>query len=125
MLTTAQNGNGVGLTSDAASGNQSIDGILNGTSWASNTLTDSFPTASADYGSGQGTGNGQYNDPAPFNNLTQLSSQDQAEVQRALALISSYTNLTFTQINETTTTHADLRLADSSSPSTSYSYNPA
>ncbi len=115
---------GVGEQQIGATGDQNIDGILTGYGWNSLNLTYSFPNSSADYGTSQGTGSGQYNDPAPFNNLAQLNNQQQTDVLRAFALISSYTQLVFTPMNETATDHAVLRLADSSSPNTSYSFEP-
>ena len=132
MLTTTANGNGVANVTIAVSGNQSIDGVLIGQQWSLNSSTDSynltysFPNSSADYGTSKGSGPGQYPDPggAPFNHLTQLTAQQQSVIQYALSLVSSYTDLTFTQITETTSQHADLRFADSFAPPTSYSFDP-
>ena len=115
---------GVGVVGVAVTGNQGIDGLFCGLAWNATTITYSFPASASFYGSGYGSGAGQYPDPAPFNGFAQLSAQQQGEVQRALGLITSYTGLTFTQVAESATTHAVLRFADSSSPSTSYAYLP-
>src|SRR6266851_7185330 len=104
--------------------NQNISSLLAGTAWDGATITYSFPSASADYGT-----QAAYGDPAPFNGFGQLDSTGHSgqvtEVQRAFALIASYTSVTFSPITETTTTHATIRLADSASPPTSYSFNPS
>ncbi|MEI9963377.1 MAG: hypothetical protein WDM92_00305 [Caulobacteraceae bacterium] len=97
--------------------NQDINGLLSGVAWATDSLTYSFPTSPTDYGS-------SYGDPAPAHGFMTLTAAQQAVVQYALGLISQYTPLTFTEITETTSTHATLRFADSSSPSTSYAYYP-
>jgi serralysin len=109
----------------AATGDQGIDGLLGSTAWSSLNITYSFPTSSDDYGTSDGAGTGQYPDPAPFSGFSPLTQTQEADVQRAFALISSYTNLTFTQITETTTTHATLRLANSSVPPSAYAYLPS
>ena len=98
--------------------NQDINGLLSGRSWNVKTITYSFPTSGALYGPG-------YSDPAPANGFQVLSAAQQAVARYAFSLISQYTGLTFTQITETSTTHATIRLAGSSSPSTSYAYYPS
>jgi RTX calcium-binding nonapeptide repeat (4 copies) len=107
----------------SAADDQDISGLLVGIAWNGTTITYSFPTASAQYGS-QTT----YGNAAPFTGFSQLDSAghsgQQAEVHRALDLIASYTNLTFVQITETTTTHATIRLANSATPSTSFAFFP-
>ena len=108
-----------------ATGNQGIDGLIGGPAWNSNAITYSFPTSATFYGSSQGTGTGQYPNAAPFNNFATLSTQQQVDVRRAFALISSYTKLTFTQITESDSTHATIRLANSSTPNTAYAFYPS
>lgn len=100
--------------------NQDVNGLLTGIAWNATNLTFSFPTASSNYGT-----SGTYGDPAPFNGFQILSSAQQNVVRYALGLVSQYTNLTFTEITETDSTHATLRFADSASPSTSYAYYPS
>ncbi|MDI9847646.1 matrixin family metalloprotease [Rhodoblastus sp. 17X3] len=89
--------------------------LLWGDKWNTTNLTYSFPTNSADYGTSQGTGAGQYNSADPFTGFSGLTANQKTYVRRALAMLSSFTGLTFTEITETTTTHADLRFANSSS----------
>jgi DNA/RNA endonuclease YhcR with UshA esterase domain len=104
----------------SATDDQNISSLLSSSVWNGTNITFSFPNSSADYGT-QAT----YGDPAPFNGFAVLTGQQQGEVLRAFSLISSYTNETFQNITETTTTHAAIRLANSSSPATSYAYYPS
>ena len=109
--------------------NPLIDGVLAGTAWnagtgqGTSTITYSFPTSSAPYGTAQGSGAGEYPQPYPFAGFSALTSTQIAEVQRALALVSSYTGLTFTQVTEvppTATdpgTRGDIRVGNTSSTS--------
>jgi serralysin len=103
----------------SAADNQNISSVLSGSAWNASGITYSFPTSSSVYGTPS-----SYFDPAPFNGFSTLTVQQQGEVLRAFFLISSYTGLTFTEITETTDTHAAIRLANSSSPPTSYAYYP-
>lgn len=85
------------------SGHQDIDGILIGSKWAQQELTFSFPTDGAFYGAGYLDGRNA--DLDPFN-------AEQAYAARAaLDLVASFTRLTFTEIEENSTTHATLRFA--------------
>ena len=112
----------------SAADDQNISSLLGGTAWNGTNITYSFPTASGQYGTQT-----SYGHIDPFNGFSQLDSVghsgQKAEVQRALTLIASYTNLTFTQITETTTTHATVRLANTSpstiSTGTSEAYLPS
>jgi hypothetical protein len=121
-----QNPNAIVYGSINPSGVQNVDGILSGYAWASTNLTYSFPNSPVDYWINYAP---QYPDGAA-NSVTQLTAQQQSEVQRALSLISSYTKLTLTQITETEytsgegTQHAVIRLANSGAPATSYSFDP-
>jgi serralysin len=118
---------GIGVTSVArydspslsAADNQNISSLLWGSAWNASNITYSFPTSSSVYGTPS-----SYFDPAPFNGFSTLTEQQRGEVLRAFSLISSYTGSTFTEITETTDTHAAIRLANSSSPPTSYAYYP-
>src|SRR5260221_14270790 len=84
--------------------NQDINGLILGTAWnagagqTTTTITYSFPTSSASYGTKQGTLPGEYPFSYPFEKgfgaLTQAQITD---AQRAFGLLSSYTGLTFTQ----------------------------
>ena len=104
----------------SATDDQNVSSLLSSSAWKGTNITFSFPNSSADYGT-----QAAYGDPAPFNGFAVLTGQQQGEVLRAFSLISSYTNETFTNITETTTTHAAIRLANSSSPPTSYAFYPS
>lgn len=98
--------------------NQNISSLLSGIAWNADTITFSFPTSSSDYGTPT-----TYPDPAPFNGFSSLTEQQMDEVLRGLALISSYTGLAFSEIDEADA-HAAIRFANSASPPTSYAYYP-
>jgi len=122
QVTASQPGDGrggVGTEPVVASGNQSIDGLLAGIRWSGPDLTYSFPGDPADYGTPS-----SYPDPAPFNGFATLNTAQQNEATRAFGLVSSYIGLVFTPITETTSAHATIRLADSSTPATSYAHYP-
>ncbi len=97
--------------------NQDVNGLLSGYAWNATTITYSFPTSASFYGS-------SYSDPAPRNGFQVLTAAQQAVVRYAFSLISQYTSLVFTQITESATKHAAIRLAGSSYPDTSYAYYP-
>src|SRR5215210_7582851 len=99
--------------------NQNVSSLLSGSAWNASSITFSFPTSSSDYGTPS-----TYFDPAPFNGFRPLTEQQQNEVLRGLALISSYTGIAFTEITESSDLHAVLRFANSSSPPTAYAYYP-
>lgn len=109
-----------GTTNVSASGNQDIDGLIEGVRWTSGALTFSFPTSAATYGSATA-----YSSSREPNTFAPLNATQQNAVVSTLALFSSFANLTFSQVTETTTTHATLRYAMSSSPSTAWGYYPA
>ncbi|MCJ2132282.1 M10 family metallopeptidase [Methylobacterium sp. E-045] len=94
------------------SGEDSIDAVLIGSKWTIGTLTYSFPTSGSFYeGSGYEDSKGQHGDPVyhlPFN------PQQQEATRYTLDLVAAYTNLTFQEITETATTHADLRFSQTS-----------
>jgi serralysin len=85
------------------SGIQDIDALLWGYRWNTSALTFSFPTSANDYG------------PSDDENLEYLQSfqplplELQDRVRAALVTISQYANLTFTEITETSSAHADIR----------------
>src|ERR1700726_2928559 len=117
------NAAGIGVTQVTPTGDQNVDGILNGYKWNSLSLTFSMPSDSSDYTAAEGyTDKAQRNNlaAAPFHDFEQLNTAQSAEVSRAFGLIESYTNLMFAPISETPTSHAAIRLADSSSPPTSF-----
>ena len=118
----------LGSRNVSASNNQSINGVLGGPAWnagagqPTSTITYSFPTSSAPYGTKQGTMAGEYPNSIPFTTgFSALTSAQVTEVQRAFALVSSYTGLGFPQVTETPATpgtpaiRGDIRLANASS----------
>jgi len=106
---------GIGTTGNFV--NQDIHGLLSGTAWSGTTVTFSFPTSAAFYGA-------TYTDPAASNGFQPLSTAQQSVARYAFDLISRSSGLNFVEITETMSTHATIRLAGSSYPSTSYAYLP-
>src|SRR5690349_13776497 len=86
------------------SGNAYIDGVLGEYKWAANSLTYSFPTNGSYYGNSYGTAEN-------ITNFGALGSAQQATARNALKAYTSVANLTFSELSETATQHADLRLA--------------
>lgn len=113
---TVSNTTSIGTTGNFQ--NQDVNGLLSGVAWNTTNLTYSFPTAASNYGVG-------YSDPAPSDGFQALSSDQQNVVRYALGLVSQYTDLTFTEVTETDSSHATLRFSGSAYPSTSYAYYPA
>src|SRR5215467_9677254 len=61
----------------------------------------------------------------PTTNFKPFTAIQQAAVTSALAMYASVSNLTFTQITESSTQTATLRYAESNSPSTAWAYYPS
>ena len=95
-------------------GDRNVDAVLIGSKWGTLNLTYSFPTSGSNY-------NGTGLDSNGVNAYQlDLGTQQQAAARAAFAMISSYTNLTFTEIAETDTVHANIRIsqtADADVPS--------
>jgi len=98
-------------------GDPYVDGVLSGVKWAVNSFTYSFPTSASDYGSNYGNGE-------PSDNFHAFNATQQAAVTTVLDMYSAVANVTFTEVAETTSTHADLRYASSDAPSTAWAYYP-
>ena len=99
---------------------QDVYGLLSGYSWwPTDNLTYSFPTAASNYVDSYATGE-------PYLGFHSFNPAQQSVVRYALKLVSQYTLLTFTQITETDSTHANLRFADTSVSvvPTSWGYYP-
>ncbi len=105
-------------TTYASTGNAYIDGVLGDVKWAVNEFTFSFPTSGSFYGSRYGSGE-------PTNNFGTLNAAQQAAARATFDAYASVANLKFTEIAETSTQHADLRLAMSDAPSTAWAYLPS
>jgi serralysin len=105
------------VASYSLTGNAYIDGLLGDLKWAVNSFTYSFPTDASFYGSGYGSGE-------TADNFGALNTTQQAAVRSSLKMYASVANLSFTEITETTTQHADLRFAKSDLPGTAWAYFP-
>ncbi|KRC82486.1 M10 family metallopeptidase C-terminal domain-containing protein [Sphingomonas sp. Root241] len=91
--------------SKSITGNRNVDAVLIGSKWGTQNLTFSFPESGSNYnGSGYDTnGVSQYQ--------LELGSMQQAAARAAFAQISAATGLTFTEITETDTVHANIRIS--------------
>ena len=98
-----------------ATGNIHIDAVLSGVKWASGTLTFSFPSNPTfyEYGGERGV------------NFKAFNAAQQTATRSILQMDASVANVTFTEITETSTQHATLRLAGSDAPSTAWAYYPS
>ena len=85
-------------------------------------LTYSFPTSASFYTGFMG---GAYGSGEPLSNFKPFTLVQQAAVTSALAMYSSVSNLTFTQITESSTQTATLRFAESDKPATAWGYYPS
>jgi serralysin len=106
------------VTSVTQIGVQDVDGLLRGVKWATDTLTFSFPTSPDFYGSGY-----QYGEPG--RGFEVLNATQKAVARDAFDQIASVTNLSFVEMTETASSHADLRFAMSDVPSTGWAYYPS
>ena len=104
-------------SSVSPSGDKYIDAILTGTKWANPSLTYSFPSSASFYGSGYGGGE-------PGSNFAPFNAAQQAAVKSIYAMYSSVANVTFTEVTETSTQHADLRFAETDKYTTGFGYYP-
>src|SRR5262245_29347588 len=98
-------------------GNAYVDGVLCGIKWAVSSFTFSFPTSASFYGSG-------YGDGEPTVNFEALNSVQMEATRTIFATYSAVANITFQEIAETSTQHADFRLAESDKPGTAWAYYP-
>ncbi len=96
------------------SGNRNVDATLIGVKWGITNLTYSFPTSGTNY-------NGPTFDSNGVSNYhLDLGTQQQAAAREGFAQIMAATGLTFTEITDTDTVHANLRIsqtADQDAPS--------
>ena len=94
-----------------------VDGVLSGTKWAVTNFTYSFPTSGSFYEAGYGSGE-------PTNRFEAFNAAQQAATRTILSSYSAVANLSFTEITESSSTHADLRFAESDAPGTAWAYYP-
>ncbi|MEE1611250.1 M10 family metallopeptidase [Microvirga sp. CF3016] len=99
-------------------GNAYIDGVLGGYKWAINSITYSFPTSGSHFGNSYGTAEN-------ITNFGSLGAVQQTTARNALKTYASVANLTFTEIAETDTQHADVRLAMSDKTGSAWAYLPS
>jgi Ca2+-binding RTX toxin-like protein len=96
------------------SGNRNVDATLIGSKWSTLNLTYSFPTSGSNY-------NGIGFDPQGVSNYhIDAGLNQQAAARAAFAQISAATGMTFTEITDTDTVHANIRIsqtADQDDPS--------
>jgi serralysin len=104
-----------GIISVGPTGNQDTDGVLRGIKWDALDLAYSFPTSASFYGAGYGKGE-------PQNDFEPLNAAQIAAVRTVLKMVSSVTNLNFTEMTETATNHAALRFAMSDAPESAWTY---
>jgi Ca2+-binding RTX toxin-like protein len=96
------------------SGSRNVDAILIGSKWGTTNLTYSFPTSGTNYA--------DYTFDSNKVNAYQivLGTQQQEAARAAFAQLSALTGLTFTEITDTDTVHANIRIsqtADADAPS--------
>ena len=98
------------------SGNRNVDAALIGSKWGTLDLTYSFPTSGTNYnGTGfDSNGVSQYH--------IDLGTQQQAAARAAFAQISAATGLTFTEITETDTVHANIRISQTADQDVASAY---
>lgn len=106
------------VTSVSPTGTATLDGLLSGIRWATTSLTYSFPTTASVYGSIYGAGE-------PTKNFGAFSAVQQAAMRTVMAQYDAVSNLTFTQVTESSTTQGDLRFAESDAPRTAWAYYPS
>lgn len=95
-----------------------IDGLLGDLKWAVTSFTYSSPGSASYYGTNYGNGE-------PTDNFGTLNTTQRSMVDAALSMYASVTGLSFSEITETSTNHADLRFAMSDKPSTAWAYYPS
>jgi Ca2+-binding RTX toxin-like protein len=87
------------------SGNRNVDATLIGSKWSTLNLTYSFPTSGSNY---NGIG---FDAQGVSNYHVDLGTQQQAAARAALAQISAATGMTFTEITDTDSVHANIRIS--------------
>ena len=108
-----------GSTPPVASGDQNIDALLV-QSWDTTDLTYSFPTAASNYLSPTGG----YTSGQEADTFEPLNAGQIAASREIFEMYEAISGLSFTEITETDTVHADYRLAESDSPNTAWGYYP-
>jgi Ca2+-binding RTX toxin-like protein len=109
----------LGTNSDGShffTGNRNVDATLIGSKWGTLNLTYSFPTSGSNYnGSGYDT-----NGVSLYH--IDLGAQQQAAARASFAQLSAATGLTFTEITDTDTVHANIRISQSADQDVASAY---
>ncbi len=106
------------VTSNSLTGDPYIDALFSGTKWATNSLTFSFPSSASLYGSTYGSGE-------TTSNFKALTATQQAQIHNVLQNYSAVANISFTEVAETSSSHGDIRYAESDKPATAWGYYPS
>ena len=101
----------------APSGDQSIDGLLSGVQWSGHAVTFSFPADGAFYDGYAGVG------LEPATGFESLTAAQMQVVRKVLSIYASIANITFTEITETATEHADIRFGRSDALPADYAWS--
>ena len=97
-------------------GIRNVDATLIGSKWGTLNLTYSFPTSGSNY-------NGATFDPNGVSLYhIDLGTQQQAAARSAFAQLSALTNLRFTEITDTDTVHANIRISQSADQDVASAY---
>src|SRR6187402_3161807 len=108
------------VTTVFSSGSQDINGLLYSQKWAVSSFSFSFPSDPAFYTGGSAPSG------ETTSNFAALNSTQQSFVRTfAFQQFASVANLTFSEMTETSSNHADLRLARTDATSTAWGYYPA
>jgi serralysin len=105
------------ITPTAPTSDPRVNGLLWKDKWATSSLTFGFPIFTSQF---TGYTFGQ----EPYKNFAPLDPVQQALVRSIYGWISSFANLTFTEVDTATAGQADLRFGMSDSPSTAWAYLP-
>ncbi len=105
------------ITPTTPSSDPRVNGLLWKDKWATSSLTFGFPAFTAQF-SGYTFGE------EPYKNFGPLNSVQQDLVRSIYGWISSFANLTFTELETASAGQADLRFGMSDSPSTAWAYLP-
>lgn len=99
-------------------GDLRIDGVLSGIKWGVTSLTFSFPTSGSLYGT-------SYANSEQTKGFEAFTSVQQDAVRTILKMYAAVSNLTFSEVVESSSVHGDLRYAESDAPSTAWAYYPS
>jgi len=106
------------IASYGLTGNAYVNGVLGDYKWATNNVTYSFPKSGSLYGNSYGSAEN-------ITHFGSLGSVQQTAARNALKAYAAVANLTFTEVSETATQHADVRLAMSDKTPTAWAYLPS